>query len=75
MDVVIDFNINEGKKVRFRSPNPLANKILTVGTLKTTCPFRGGELWTVEELPECIISADSLEIVQEDQEEDGQEEG
>lgn len=75
MDVVIDFNINEGKKVRFRSPNPLANKILTVGTLKTTCPCCGGELWTVAELPGCMISADSLEMVQEDPAEDGQEEG
>ena len=75
MNNLITLNIMEGMKFRFRSPHPLDHLPLTVGTLKTTCPCCGGELWTVEELPGCMISSDSLEMVQEDQAEDGQEEG
>lgn len=69
----IKFNVMAGVKFRFREPHPLEGTSLTVGPLMTTCPCCGGELWMVEELPGCLISSDSLELVQEESEKDGQE--
>lgn len=68
----IKFNVMEGMKFRFRGPHPLEGASLTVGPVMTTCPCCGGELWTVAELPGCLISSDSLEMVKEGQAEDEQ---
>lgn len=68
MEQTIKFNLMEGMKFRFRQPHPL-DMVLTIGPLMFLCPCCGGELWTAEELPGCMIAADCLELVQNTSEE------
>lgn len=65
----MEINLNAGKKCRFVQPHPLTMK-LTVGLFKTGCPCCGKELWTVEELPGCLIAASRLLILEEEPEVD-----